>query len=291
MFRDDLIEMRKSGGPLVTRFAPSPTGYLHLGHVVNAIYVWGIAGVLGARVILRIEDHDRTRCRPEYERALIEDLDWLGFQPHEGRHPIVRQSERGDVYRAALSTLERTAHVYTCRCSRRDIGSERYPGTCRNLALDANVSHALRVEIDPGWEEFEDALLGPQRQAPSAQSGDLLLRDRHKQWTYQFAVTVDDIAQGVNLVIRGHDLLESTGRQLRLARMLGHDRRPLFIHHPLLLERADRKLSKSDGSTGIRALRAAGLTAAQVIGRAAAHAGLTGGGTDVPADAVTALLG
>ena len=114
-----------------------------------------------------------------------------------------------------------------------------------------------RLRIDPGIETFEDARLGPQEQDPSAQCGDLLLRDRAGNWTYQFAVTVDDWEQGVDLVIRGMDLLPSTGRQIRLARLLGREHMPVFFHHPLIMKSPDQKLSKSDGDTGIRELRRA----------------------------------
>ena len=134
--------------PPLTRFAPSPTGYLHLGHVVNAIYVWGVAKALGGRVRLRVEDHDRIRSRPEYERALLEDLDWLGFVPDEGRYPLDRQSDRSTVYQGALRQLATEHHVYACRCSRKEIGGERYDGRCRNSGgpdkgrpVSENVAH------------------------------------------------------------------------------------------------------------------------------------------------------
>src|SRR5262245_49316950 len=111
--------------PPVTRFAPSPTGYLHLCHIVNAIYTWGVARALGGRVLLRLEDHDRIRSRTVYEDAILEDLDWLGFEPDEGRMPLVRQSDAPAIYRDVLSDLKRTQHVYPCDCSRTDIGGER----------------------------------------------------------------------------------------------------------------------------------------------------------------------
>src|SRR5215212_6661584 len=117
----DLSPLLATDAPIVTRFAPSPTGYLHLGHVVNAIYVWGMARLRGGTVLLRVEDHDRLRCRPEYERALLEDLDWLGFVPDRGREPLVRQSDREDVYADALARLRQTDHVYACDCSRKTI--------------------------------------------------------------------------------------------------------------------------------------------------------------------------
>ena len=286
MQRLDLTGLTGSGLPAVTRFAPSPTGYLHLGHVVNAIYVWGIARAAGARVLLRLEDHDRVRCRPEYEDALLEDLDWLGFEPDAGRFPPTRQRDRSEIYAEALARLARTSHVYTCRCSRRDVGQKAYPGTCRLAGLSPRDSPALRVQIDPGVDTFDDLLLGPQRQNPSAQCGDVLIRDRDGHWTYQFAVAADDLAQGVTLVIRGMDLLESTGRQLRLARLLGRTTFPVFAHHPLILTPSGQKLSKAGQATGIRELRKAGLTPARVIGRAAALAGLTDGDTELDATAV-----
>ncbi|MBI3050053.1 MAG: hypothetical protein HYY76_17275 [Acidobacteria bacterium] len=163
--------------PPVTRFAPSPTGYLHLGHVVNAIYVWGVARALGGTVLLRIEDHDRIRSRRNYDAALLEDLDWLGFAADEGRHPPVRQSERTGMYESALAGLRRAHHVYACACSRKDIGGERYPGTCRARALADAPGRGLRVQIDSGVELFVDALLGPQRQDPAGEYGDLRAAD------------------------------------------------------------------------------------------------------------------
>ena len=259
---------------VVTRFAPSPTGYLHLGHVVNAIYVWGIAGARGARVILRIEDHDGIRSRPEFDAAILEDLAWLGFAPGGLKASGYRQSDQRDVYERALAELRRTHHVYACDCSRKEIGGERYPGTCRDRRLPETAGRGLRVELAPGVERFVDGLLGPQEQSPADQCGDLLLRDRDGHWTYQFSVTVDDDRDGVTLVIRGSDLLSSTGRQMQLARMLGRAQPPEFLHHPILLNASGEKMSKSSGDTGVRELRAAGVPAGDVIGRAAHAAGL-----------------
>ena len=274
----------------MTRFAPSPTGYLHLGHVVNAIYVWGVAKVLGGSVRLRIEDHDRIRSRPEYEHALLDDLDWLGFVPDAGRQPLDRQSDRPQRYENALRQLSVDHHVYACRCSRRDIGSERYDGRCRSRGLALAGGSGIRVEIGQGVERTHDLRLGPIAQDPSEQSGDILLKDRDGQWTYQFAVTEDDFAQGITLVIRGEDLLSSTGRQLRLARMLGRTEPPRFLHHPLIIGEGGEKLSKAAGDTGIRDLRGQGVTAAEVIGRAAAAVGLVFPGTAIPAADVVELF-
>jgi glutamyl-tRNA synthetase/glutamyl-Q tRNA(Asp) synthetase len=251
---------------VVTRFAPAPTGYLHLGHVLNAIYVWGIARASGqeGRVLLRIEDHDRTRSRPEFEAALLEDLHWLGFNADGA---LVRQSERGDVYEHALDTLRRRGLVYACACSRSEMGSGRYPGTCSRKALPERPGTSLRVRLEPTIERFIDLRLGAQAQQPSEQCGDLVVRDRHGNWTYQFAVVVDDWLQGVTLVVRGEDLLDSTGRQIQLARLVGRDAPPAFFHHELLMKSPAQKLSKSDGDSGVRDLRAKGWSARQVIDR------------------------
>jgi glutamyl-Q tRNA(Asp) synthetase len=144
----------------------------------------------------------------------------------------------------------------------------RYPGTCRDRALPDAPGCGLRVRLDPSVERFVDLRHGPQQQRPSEQCGDLLVRDRDGNWTYQFAATVDDYVQGVTLVIRGDDLLASTGRQIQLARLLGREEPPEFLHHALIMKTVDQKLSKSDGDTGIRELRAAGWTPDRVIERA-----------------------
>jgi glutamyl-Q tRNA(Asp) synthetase len=267
----------------LTRFAPSPTGYLHLGHVANAVYVWGIARALGGRVLLRIEDHDRGRCRPAYDAAVLEDLAWLGLAPDgDGGDGVARQSDAAGAYEAALDGLRSVAPVYACDCSRREIAAGAaaadretpYPGRCRTRGLAPGPGRGIRVALGDGAERFDDALLGPQEQRPAEQCGDLLVRDRLGNWTYQFAVTADDARQGVDLVIRGADLLDSTGRQLRLARLLGRREPPVYLHHPLILKPSGAKLSKSDGDTGVRELRAAGLTPAAVLGRAAFLTGL-----------------
>jgi glutamyl/glutaminyl-tRNA synthetase len=144
----------------------------------------------------------------------------------------------------------------------------RYPGTCRDKDIALTDDVGWRVRIDPGGERFFDELLGPQEQDPSRQCGDVLVRDRHGNWTYQFAVTADDHLQRVTDVIRGVDLLDSTGRQLRLARLIGRTHPPRFWHHPLVMKSPTQKLSKSDGDTGVRDLRAQGWTAEQVLARA-----------------------
>ncbi|HUF24079.1 MAG TPA: glutamate--tRNA ligase family protein [Vicinamibacterales bacterium] len=269
-----------------TRFAPAPTGYLHVGHVLNAIYVWGVAQAIGARVLLRIEDHDRQRSRPEYERALVEDLQWLGFEPAG----TSRQSDRDAIYEAALAGLRDAGLLYACDCSRKQIGAARYPGTCRNRGLEEAPGRGIRVRIGEGTETFDDLLIGRQTQSPAGQAGDVLLRDRHGIWTYQFAATVDDHAQGVTHVIRGDDLLDSTGRQLRIARLIGRADPPVFLHHPLIMKTPEQKISKSDADTGIRELRAGGWSAARVIGFTAALAGLIPAPLDLTVSDLTELV-
>jgi len=258
-----------SQSPL-TRFAPAPTGYLHLGHVVNAIQVWEFARANGGRVLLRIEDHDAQRCRPDFERAIREDLEWLGFQPDL---EAPRQSARGAVYRDVLEDFARRGLVYACSCTRQEItaagGAEgdeiRYPGTCRDRGLPLVDGYGWRVRIDPGVETFVDGLRGTQSQDPSEQCGDILIRDRLGNWTYQWAATIDDYLQEITHVIRGADLLASTGRQIRLARLAGRTTPATFMHHDLIMKSATQKLSKSDGDTGVRDLRRRGWSREMVI--------------------------
>jgi glutamyl/glutaminyl-tRNA synthetase len=262
---------------IVTRFAPAPTGYLHLGHVVNAVWVWRAAREAGGRVLLRIEDHDRERSRPEYERAIHEELAWLGLVPDD----TSRQSERGAVYEAALDLLRAQGLVYPCDCSRAAVrasaegcGERRYPGTCRHKGLAEGGGRSLRVRLDPSVERFDDLRHGPQEQRPFEQCGDLVVRDRLGNWTYQFVATVDDDRQGVTLVVRGDDLLASTGRQLQLARLIGRAEPPRFLHHPLVMKSSTEKLSKANHDTGVRELRARGWSPEAVI--AAAEAAIRG---------------
>src|SRR5262245_14960938 len=296
-------------GAIISRFAPAPTGFLHLGHIVNAAHVWRETRARRGRILLRIEDHDRQRSRAEYEAAILEDLAWLGFEADE---PPVRQSERGAIYDEALDRLRARGLVYACACSRADIAvhsagtrafsasarerderatadapkrpwreggqagggdaERRYPGICRDLGLNEGPGVCVRVRLEPSVERFVDLRHGPQEQRPSEQCGDLLVRDREGNWTYQFAATVDDHVQGVTFVVRGDDLLASTGRQIQLARLLGRVEPPVFLHHPLIMKSADQKLSKSDRDSGIRELRGAGWTPRQVIDHAMALA-------------------
>jgi glutamyl/glutaminyl-tRNA synthetase len=275
----------------VTRFAPAPTGRLHLGHLVNALYTWGLARASGGRVVLRIEDHDRQRSRPEHEAALLDDLDRLGLTPDEppidafraGPTPY-RQSDAGPVYGAALDRLRDQGLVYACDCSRstfaaweaehgrgwRGIGC---PGGCRSRSLPEDGGTGLRVAVGAGTERWVDLLAGPMADEP-ARDGDLLVRDRVGNWTYALCVVVDDARHGIDLVIRGRDLLDATPVQLRLARLLGRAVPPRYLHHPLIRHASGRKLSKAEGDTAVGALLDAGRTPAQLFGVAARLAGL-----------------
>jgi glutamyl/glutaminyl-tRNA synthetase len=265
----------------LTRFAPAPTGYLHLGHVVNAVFVWGLARAFDGRVLLRVEDHDRQRCRPEFEAALLDDLDWLGFAPDifstdtfragqcEGR-----QSDRDAAYRAALAPLIASGLVYGCDCSRKQKDAAVYSGRCRDRRLPVSDGVGWRVRVDRREECFDDGVFGRQCASPAEQCGDILIRDRNGNWTYQWAATTDDVLQRIALVVRGRDLLDSTSRQIYVARLLGRAAPPIFVHHPLVMKSPVQKLSKSDRDTGVRDLRASGWKPSQVVGHAAWLAGL-----------------
>lgn len=279
-----------------TRFAPAPTGYLHLGHVANAIWIWGLAGTNpGGSVLLRIEDHDRERCRPAFDAAILEDLAWLGFVADEGP---VRQSDDDGAYVAAVERLREDLPVYGCDCSRATFEAWSHehgrlwhgpgcPGGCRERDLPGPT---LRVPLGGGSERWMDAVVGPCADEV-APSGDLAVRDRDGNWTYGFAVVVDDLRQGIDLVVRGRDLIAATATQIRLARLLGRPTPATFAHHPLIRTPDGRKLSKADGDTAVRELRAAGRAPADLIGEAAAAVGLIDAPRPVEATAVGALFG
>ena len=267
------------GAATRTRFAPAPTGYLHLGHVANAIFVWGMARAARAAVLLRIEDHDRMRSRPTYDAALLDDLGWLGFEADEGP---VRQSDPDaqEAYDDALARLRGMDLVYGCDCTRSTFAARTAatghpwsgigcPGGCRDRGLTGSV---LRVALGGGSETWMDGLVGP-CSGDVAPSGDLVVRDRRGDWTYGFCVAVDDLRQGIDLVVCGRDLLHATPTQIRLARHLGRETPPTFVHHRLIRRPDGSKLSKSSGDTGVRELRMAGHTAADVIAIAATAVG------------------
>ena len=274
--------MTASSSP-TTRFAPAPTGRLHLGHLANAIYVWGLARRLGGRVLLRIEDHDRQRCRPEYEAALLDDLDRLGIAADEPATDALRsgpsayrQSDCGPIYEAALERLGRVTDVYACDCSRatfaawREANSRPWtgpgcPGGCRARGVERRPGLTVRAALGDGDEGWDDLLLGA-RSGQVSSDGDLPVRDRSGNWTYAFCVVVDDMRHGVDLVVRGADLTAATPAQIRLARLLGRADRPKFAHHPLIRRPDGSKLSKADGATAVSALLDAGRSREQLFG-------------------------
>jgi glutamyl/glutaminyl-tRNA synthetase len=279
-----------------TRFAPAPTGFLHLGHVANALVVWSVARRAGATILLRIEDHDRQRSRPEYDDALLEDLAWLGF--HEDDGPV-RQSDADAqaAYAGTFARLRAAGAAYGCDCTRstaatwaarhgRPWHGPGCPGACRGRDLDGPV---WRIALGDGVESWVDGERGPSS-GEVARSGDLPIRDRHGNWTYGLCVVVDDLRQDIDLVVRGEDLLEATPDQVRLGRLLGRDAPPTFLHHGLIRRPDGTKLSKSTGDTGVRELRAAGHSPAEVVGAAASALGLVPAGAVVPAEEAVAML-
>jgi glutamyl-Q tRNA(Asp) synthetase len=238
-----------------------------------------VARWAGAAVLLRIEDHDRGRARSAYDAAILEDLAWLGFEPDAGP---VRQTDPDALaaYTETAARLRRDGLVYGCDCTRSTFTAWREqhgaawqgpgcPGRCRARGLDGPV---LRVALGDGEEAWTDALVGPCRADVTA-AGDLPIRGRDGGWTYGFCVVVDDLRQDVDLVVRGRDLLDATAAQIRLGRLLGRTTPATFLHHPLILRADGSKLSKSAGDTGVRELREAGRSAAEVIDAAARSTG------------------
>jgi glutamyl-tRNA synthetase/glutamyl-Q tRNA(Asp) synthetase len=256
---------------MVTRFAPSMTGYLHLGHLLHLVWVYAVAERLGLAVRLRIEDHDVSRARPEYETAVLADLAAFGFDWSE--EPL-RQREHADYYEAQLLKLVEAGVVYGCACSRREIAKGQlgkgqelvYRGTCADKQLSL-TGHTVRFRVPEGTVRFVDERLGLQEQIPVIQCGDVALRDRHGQFTYQFACVCDDIRQGITHVVRGEDVLSSTARQLQLFGALGGEP-PAYLHHPLLRNAAGEKLSKRERAASIRMQLASGVVPEQLLAEA-----------------------
>lgn len=281
--------------PPVFRFAPSPNGYLHLGHAYSALLNFDLARQSGGWLLLRIEDIDAARCRPEFEAAICEDLAWLGIS---WETPVRRQSEHLADYRAALERLSAQGLVYPAFESRAEIaglvaqreahepwprdpdGAPLYPGAAKSLSpeararlLDSGAPYALRFDMaaacalvpDPIWighGEGPDGETGAVRARPQAW-GDVILARKETPTSYHLSVVVDDALQGVTEVVRGHDLFWSTSVHRLLQHLLGLPQ-PAYRHHRLVLDGDGRKLSKSTAATGIRELRAGGATAADI---------------------------
>jgi len=273
---------------IVTRFAPSPTGLLHLGHVRSAWEGWHAAREAGGRFLLRIEDIDRTRCRPEYDEAILEDLTWLGLA-WDGE--VRRQSEHFDDYQVALARLEEMGVLYPCFCTRREIQVEIaraggapqgeagpvYPGTCRRLSpserghkIACGADYALRLDVGVAiartgpleWPEDGRAV----KATPEA-LGDVVLARKDVPVSYHLAVTVDDALQGVTLVTRGADLFAATHIHRLLQALFGLPT-PAYRHHPLLTDASGRRLAKRDKAMTVRDMREAGLAPGEVLSRA-----------------------
>lgn len=271
-------DTRSQTGAIVTRFAPSPTGALHAGHAVAAIAAHDRAAEAGGRFLLRIEDIDRARSRPEHVAGILADLDWLGLR-RDGE--LVFQSQRLPRYAAALDRLRVEGLVYPCFCTRADIARELaasasaphrvdgavYPGTCRSIPPEVAAArlaepHAWRIDMARavaragplGWT---DELAGTIRADPLAQ-GDVVLARKDAGTSYHLAVTVDDAAQGVTHVVRGIDLFAATHVH-RLLQALLDLPVPVWRHHPLLLGPDGQRLAKRNGAPTLAALRESGV--------------------------------
>lgn len=295
----------------IDRFAPSPTGRMHLGNVYAALMSWLAARSEGGRWILRIEDLDPQRSRMEYALQMEDDLRWLGLDWDEGGtesigtcadglrragkgpHGPYMQSRRHDLYAEALRRIEAMGLTYPCYCTRADImatqaphqsdGRIVYPGTCRPASLGGkftaeNVPNghrrapSTRVVVPEREIRFTDAVCGPQRVNLAEECGDFVLRRSDGAWAYQLAVVTDDALMGVNQVVRGNDLLASAAQQIYLYELLGY-KPPVFAHIPLLVNEAGQRLSKRDASLSLAVLREK-YSAEELTGRLAAATGL-----------------
>lgn len=275
------------------RLAPSPTGALHLGGAATFLVTWLDARSAGSSLVLRMEDIDRPRVVPGAEKALIEDLRWLGIDWDEG--PDVggqagpyRQSERLDLYEQILTSFVDRKLVYWCDCSRAEIarvssaphlGEEGppYPGTCRPYGLQKRRwkrPPALRFAVPPQREiRFMDRVHGEQREVVSNSIGDFILRRGDGVFAYQFVVVVDDWKMGIESVIRGADLLNSTARQILLQEAMGSNI-PIYLHTPILVDPNGQRLAKRNRGIPIADQRAAGRSSEEVVGKLAACIGL-----------------
>jgi glutamyl-Q tRNA(Asp) synthetase len=271
------------GMPIVTRFAPSPTGYLHLGHAFSALIAWRPAREAGGRFLLRLEDIDPARCRPAFAEAILEDLAWLGLDWDD---EVRVQSRHLAEYRAALDALAARGLLYPCFCTRADIqqsvaaphtpdGTPRYPGTCRALSQDereariaAGERYALRLNMTqalaaaPGELVFDEEGEGAVACHPE-RFGDVVLARKDAPASYHLCVTHDDALQGVTLVTRGEDLKPATDLHRLLQALMGWPA-PAYAHHRLLTDPAGRRLAKRDRAATLRELRAQGYTPAAV---------------------------
>lgn len=274
--------------PTITRFAPSPTGRLHLGHAYSALVAARAAAAAGGTFLLRIEDIDRGRARAEFEDGILEDLAWLGL---EWPQPVRRQSAHFALYEEFLHVLEEGGLTYPCFCTRKDIQAEiagaasaphgpdgpLYPGTCKHLSRQEGAERAamgqpfaIRLHMDraarmAGPLTFTDARFGTVAVEPES-CGDVVLARKDVPTSYHLAVTVDDALQGVSLVTRGEDLLHATHIHRLLQTLLGLPE-PAYHHHPLLTDETGQRLAKRADSQSLKALREGGASPAEVTAR------------------------
>ena len=261
------------------RFAPSPTGRMHLGNVFSALLSWLSVKSRGGEWLLRIEDIDPGRSRQAYADMLMDDLLWLGLE-WDGQP--VYQSQRSDIYAYYFRKLSEQGLTYPCYCTRADLlatqaphesdGRVVYKGTCRHLAPRPGVAAATRLIVADEVVSFTDGHYGEHGVNLATQVGDFIIRRKDGAWAYQLAVVVDDALMGITEVVRGRDLLLSSPQQMYVARLLGFAS-PRFIHLPLLCNQAGQRLSKRDQSLDMEALRRQ-HTAPEIIGRLAFLAGL-----------------
>ena len=274
------------------RLAPSPSGRMHLGNACSALLAWLSVRAQGGELVLRLEDLDPDRCRPEYCRQVEEDFLWLGLDWDLGGAAgggDYFQSRRREIYQAYLDRLEEKKLLYPCFCSRGELhaaqaphasdGTPLYSGTCRNLTPADRLERArlrkpaLRVRAPEETVSFQDGRMGEYASRLDRDCGDFILRRSDGVAAYQLAVVVDDGLMGVTEVVRGRDLLGSTPRQIWLQRQLGFPQ-PVYFHTPLLLAPDGRRLSKRDADLDLGALRAAGVRAEQIVGWLAFRLGL-----------------
>ncbi|OUR76109.1 tRNA glutamyl-Q(34) synthetase GluQRS [Alphaproteobacteria bacterium 46_93_T64] len=268
---------------IVTRFAPSPTGLLHVGHAYSATLAWNKAIEAGGRFLLRMEDIDQTRCRPEFEEAIYEDLNWLGLKWEK---PIRKQSEHMDDYEVVLDRLFERGLIYPCFCTRREIAAEiaashsaphgsegpLYPGTCRSLSnkqRDENFAkekpYALRLDMSAALKEVDVTQLFFREldkgviQCDPVKFGDAVLARKETPTSYHLAVTLDDAFQGVNLVVRGQDLFGATHLHRLLQHLLDLPT-PNYFHHGLVSDMKGRRLAKRDKSVTLQDIRGNGYS-------------------------------
>ena len=278
--------------PIRGRFAPSPSGRMHLGNAWSSLLAWLSVRSQGGTMVLRLEDLDRARCKPAFCAGVEEDLRWLGLDWDEGGlggGALYRQSLRDEAYQSALEQLAAKDLLYPCFCTRgqlhaasaphRSDGDVIYPGTCRSLTDEERAERAktrkpaVRIRVPDEEIGFVDRLQGAYSEDLAQLCGDFILRRSDGVFAYQLAVVVDDAAMGVTEVVRGQDLLTSTPRQIYLQRLLGFDT-PSYCHVPLLCAADGRRLSKREADLTLQALRESGVAPETIVGRLAHAAGL-----------------